>query len=194
METTHRIAERTTRGMRRGTAVLAAALLVACGGGQDGAGTIGEDTATDGAAQRGYADTAAETEQPRGERAPASQTGLDDTTRRQPRADTVQVGLTEFSIDMPSSASAGPTLFQVTNQGSAVHSLEVEGQGVEKVLDRRLQPGESGRLQVDLQPGTYEVYCPVEDHAERGMRTELRVTPSGSGSAAAGPGSSGAAG
>ncbi len=43
-------------------------------------------------------------------------------------------------------------------------------------LDQVLTPGAAGSLRVDLQPGLYDLYCPVADHAGRGMRPKLKVT------------------
>jgi len=91
-------------------------------------------------------------------------------------SNTVQVSLTEFEIDMPDSIPAGPTTFEVTNNGTVEHNFEVEGQGVEEELETNLQPGETGTLEVDLQPGTYEIYCPVADHEGQGMSLTLTVT------------------
>lgn len=92
------------------------------------------------------------------------------------QGNTVEVGLTNFNIDMPSELPAGSTTFEITNNGESEHNFEVEGQGIETELDQNLQPGESATLEVDLQPGTYEIYCPVADHADRGMQLELTVT------------------
>lgn len=93
----------------------------------------------------------------------------------------VQVSLTELSIDMPETLPAGPTTFHVTNDGTTEHNFEVEGQGIEEALAQNLAPGDSATLQVDLEPGTYEIYCPVGDHADRGMRMELTVEESSGG-------------
>ena len=90
--------------------------------------------------------------------------------------DTVAVSLSEFVIDMPSELPAGPTTFEVTNDGTFPHSFEIEGQGIEEELEANLEPGQSGTLEVDLEPGTYEVYCPVGNHADQGMTLELTVT------------------
>ncbi|HEX2498493.1 MAG TPA: plastocyanin/azurin family copper-binding protein [Actinomycetes bacterium] len=38
-----------------------------------------------------------------------------------------------------------------------------------------LSPGDSGQLTVDLQAGTYELYCPVGGHRGLGMETEITV-------------------
>jgi predicted lipoprotein with Yx(FWY)xxD motif/uncharacterized cupredoxin-like copper-binding protein len=91
-------------------------------------------------------------------------------------ANTVEVTLTEFAIDMPTELPAGPTVFHITNAGQGTHNFEIEGQGIEMELEANLGAGESGTLEVDLQPGTYEIYCPVGNHADQGMELELTVT------------------
>jgi uncharacterized cupredoxin-like copper-binding protein len=92
---------------------------------------------------------------------------------------TVEVSLTEYTVDMPNSIPAGPTTFSITNDGTEEHGFEIEGEGVAEALDPNLQPGDSAELEVDLAPGTYEVYCPVDGHADEGMRLELTVTEAG---------------
>jgi plastocyanin len=90
--------------------------------------------------------------------------------------ETVDVSLVDFAIDPPNpTVAAGTVTFAVTNDGQAPHNLEVEGNGVEEVLPADLAGGESGDLTVDLQPGTYEWYCPVGNHAAMGMEGELTV-------------------
>jgi glucose/arabinose dehydrogenase/uncharacterized cupredoxin-like copper-binding protein len=89
--------------------------------------------------------------------------------------ETVTVSLKEFTIAMPTELPAGPTTFEIANDGSVEHSFEIEGQGIEEELEPHLQPGASGTLTVDLKPGTYEVYCPVDEHADHGMRLDLTV-------------------
>ncbi len=90
-------------------------------------------------------------------------------------AEAVDVTLTEWEIDMPDRLSPGMTAFNVANEGDAVHNLEIEGQGIERELENDLQPGESATMKVDLQVGEYEVYCPVGDHADKGMSMTLTV-------------------
>ena len=87
----------------------------------------------------------------------------------------VPVSLTNFAIAMPESLTAGPVTFAVTNDGQTTHSFEVEGAGLEEELETTLEPGQSAMLSVTLEPGTYEVYCPVGNHADRGMRLEVTV-------------------
>lgn len=88
----------------------------------------------------------------------------------------VEVALTEFEIQMPSELPAGQTVFIISNTGEFPHNFEIEGNGIEMELEENLQGGEQGTLTVDLQAGTYEIYCPVGDHADQGMRLELTVT------------------
>jgi uncharacterized cupredoxin-like copper-binding protein len=88
---------------------------------------------------------------------------------------TVQVSLVDGTIEMPSELPAGPTIFEITNNGTGEHGFDIEGAGVEAMLEPTLQPGESGTLEVDLQPGTYTAYCPVDDHRSQGMEIELTV-------------------
>jgi uncharacterized cupredoxin-like copper-binding protein len=88
----------------------------------------------------------------------------------------VAVSLSEYTIEMPTELPAGLTTFTITNAGTMEHNFEVEGQGIEEELEANLAPGESGTLTLDLAPGTYEIYCPVADHADEGMRLELTVS------------------
>jgi uncharacterized cupredoxin-like copper-binding protein len=89
--------------------------------------------------------------------------------------ETIAISETEFALDPADpTAAAGEVTFDITNDGNTVHNLEVEGNGVEEVSED-FEPGASGQLTVDLQPGTYELYCAIGDHAEQGMEGELTV-------------------
>lgn len=89
--------------------------------------------------------------------------------------DEVPVSLMEFAIDMPTTLPAGPVTFAVTNDGTITHSFEVENESLEEELETPLEPGQTGLLTVDLAPGTYEIYCPIGNHADNGMRVEVTV-------------------
>ena len=91
------------------------------------------------------------------------------------QAGTVHVSLRDLQIEMPTVLPAGSVTFQVHNSGSHEHGFEIEGPGLERALPQSLETGESGQLSVDLAVGTYRAYCPVEDHAERGMELEITV-------------------
>jgi plastocyanin len=84
--------------------------------------------------------------------------------------DTIEVEETEFSLD-PAEITLerpGTYVFRAVNSGETVHALEIEGGGIEEETEN-IQPGESTQLEVNLDPGTYKLYCPVGNHEERGM-------------------------
>jgi plastocyanin len=87
----------------------------------------------------------------------------------------VSISETEYQLD-PSdpTAQAGEVTVEAVNDGATVHDLEIEGNGVEEEIDD-LDPGSSGEVTVDLEPGTYEIYCGIADHREQGMEGELTV-------------------
>lgn len=87
----------------------------------------------------------------------------------------VEVRLVEYRIEMPTTVPPGTTTFQVTNAGTMEHNFEVESQDLEEKFDLNLKPGETKSLQVDLTPGKYTVYCPLENHKELGMQLDLTV-------------------
>src|SRR2546425_12554164 len=90
---------------------------------------------------------------------------------------TVSAKLSEWKVELSEhSITAGTVTFTVANVGSIPHALEVEGQGIEQET-AVIQPGSSATLTLTLEPGTYEVYCPVgeDSHKKLGMETELKV-------------------
>jgi plastocyanin len=88
----------------------------------------------------------------------------------------VDVSLTNFAIEMPAELAAGPVRFTIVNNGGAPHSFVLEGEGIRKTLANTLQPGESARLNADLAPGVYTVFCPVGEGAHRAQGMELELT------------------
>ena len=87
--------------------------------------------------------------------------------------ETVEISETEFAIEPADvSVKAGTVTFSVTNDGQQAHDLEVEGNGVEEVTET-LDPGASGELTVDLEPGTYKMYCTIDGHEGLGMVGEV---------------------
>ena len=102
-----------------------------------------------------------------------------DTTLTLQAQDAVEVSLVDYEIRMPATLPAGPIEFKVTNNGQVDHNFEVEGNGIEQKLEQPLKPLEVATLRMELTPGTYEVYCPHENHDEsHNMRRQLTVTPS----------------
>lgn len=84
---------------------------------------------------------------------------------------------TEFAIAMPSTAlAAGTYTFQVSNKGKFPHDLTIEGPGVDKQATAKLEPGASGDVTVTLQAGTYEFWCSVGQHKDKGMNMKVTVS------------------
>jgi plastocyanin len=103
----------------------------------------------------------------------------DDGATGDAAAQTIQVSATDFQFDPADlTADAGEISFELTNDGEAPHALEIEGNGVEEASDT-IDPGASTTLTVELEDGTYEIYCPVGDHADRGMVGTLTVGAGG---------------
>ena len=90
----------------------------------------------------------------------------------------VDVSLTNFAIEMPTELSTGPVRFTIVNNGAAPHSFVLEGEGIRKTLANVLQPGDSARLNADLAPGVYTIFCPVGEGAHRAQGMELELTVS----------------
>ena len=97
---------------------------------------------------------------------------------RQP-GNEVDVALADFTIEIPASVDEGVVTFSVTNEGAREHGFKIVGAGLEEELDETLQPGRTRELSVALKFGTYDVWCPVGDHRDRGMVATLQVLPTG---------------
>ena len=71
---------------------------------------------------------------------------------------------------------SGAVTFNLKNDGQTAHSLEIEDvNGQDQELEGDVSPGQSGTLKVNLPPGKYEFYCPVDNHKEMGMEGEITV-------------------
>ncbi|HET7275884.1 MAG TPA: cupredoxin domain-containing protein [Longimicrobiaceae bacterium] len=94
------------------------------------------------------------------------------------QARTVTARLFEWEIELSrDTVPAGEITFTAMNTGTMEHALEVEGPGVEEETEP-IPPGETATLTVTLEPGSYEVYCPITgeyDHQAKGMETTLIV-------------------
>ena len=55
-----------------------------------------------------------------------------------------------------------------------MHALKIEGQGVEEAIDGLFHQ-EIARLEVDLQAGSYELYCPISRLRGTDMEGSIRV-------------------
>jgi len=104
-------------------------------------------------------------------------------------ATTVQ--MQEFSFT-PSNmvAAAGTSRWTLQNAGNFPHNVHIEGNGVAMDVkpDGPVPGGQSFSGTVNLQPGRYDVWCPVGNHREQGMVGTLTVAGAGAGGAAQVPG------
>jgi uncharacterized cupredoxin-like copper-binding protein len=71
------------------------------------------------------------------------------------------------------SAKAGKVTVVMDNPSSTPHAVEVEGNGVEQ--ETKTLTGGTAKMTVDLKPGKYEFYCPVDGHRQAGMEGTLTV-------------------
>ena len=92
-------------------------------------------------------------------------------------AKTVQVSLKDGDLGFKElKVEGGEARFEIENAGTTEHAFEIEGEigGQEfEVASTVLKPGERATIIVGLPAGTYEAYCPVDDHREKGMAGEV---------------------
>jgi len=73
----------------------------------------------------------------------------------------------------------GTYTVNVTNDATDPHALQISGPGLANERTPALPPGQTAALTVTLQPGSYELFCPVGDHRGRGMDLTVTVGPVG---------------
>ena len=72
------------------------------------------------------------------------------------------------------SAKAGKVTLELVNDSSIPHAIEVEGNGVQE--ETKIVTKSNADVTVDLKPGKYEYYCPVDGHKQAGMKGTLTVS------------------
>jgi plastocyanin len=103
--------------------------------------------------------------------------GEETTTTTTASAETFTISETDFALS-PSTVNVdapGTYTFEATNDGGTDHALEIEGNGIEEETDT-IAAGESASVTVDLEAGTYEMYCPIDGHRAQGMEGEITVS------------------
>jgi uncharacterized cupredoxin-like copper-binding protein len=86
---------------------------------------------------------------------------------------TVDVALSEYAIRGNLTAPAGEVRLHAFNQGGATHNVGVRGGHI----SNDLRPGAETTVDIgNLAPGTYQLYCDISDHAQRGMVANLVIT------------------
>ncbi|MEA2125775.1 MAG: hypothetical protein QOI80_2557 [Solirubrobacteraceae bacterium] len=84
----------------------------------------------------------------------------------------------KFAFDKTAlEAKAGKVTLDLKLPGGlkAPHAIAVEGNGVDQD-GPVVQAGSDSTVTVDLKPGKYEFYCPVDGHKGLGMEGELTVS------------------
>ena len=83
---------------------------------------------------------------------------------------------TDFKFSQPKpTVKSGAVTIKEVNRGQTPHSIELEGNGIGEKRAGTIGPGQSTTLKVNLKPGKYEFYCPVDGHKQLGMKGELTV-------------------
>jgi len=72
------------------------------------------------------------------------------------------------------SASAGRTSIEMANPSGIPHAIGIRGQGIDERGETVGKDGAS-RVEADLEPGTYTLFCPVGGHEQAGMTARLAV-------------------
>lgn len=92
--------------------------------------------------------------------------------------DTVEVIMDDYIFGMPSVLPTGEITFDVSNVGQEEHEFMLTrtlGDSAVWQLPRRLAPGESMIVTVQLEPGSYLAVCEFAGHVGRGMIMDVTV-------------------
>ncbi|MDQ2958679.1 MAG: hypothetical protein M3Y42_17175 [Actinomycetota bacterium] len=82
----------------------------------------------------------------------------------------------EFSIALSvKTFTAGTYTFTVHNVGHFQHNLTIEGPGVDKIASPTIPGGSTGKVTVTFQKGSYELWCSVDSHKDKGMDLNIVV-------------------
>ena len=137
------------RMLATGILALAAAAAAGCGGGNSYGTTGGATTAT----------TAT------------------TTTTTSSSGKTVTITEKDFSLE-PSTVTvaAGSVTFEAKNAGGTDHALAIEGNGLAEQQTDSVGPHDSSFMTVDLKPGRYTMFCPVDGHRALGMKGTITVS------------------
>ena len=92
---------------------------------------------------------------------------------------TIQISENEFSLN-PSTVNlqqTGTYEFEVTNDGQLTHALEIEEEGGGAEAETGdIAAGETKTLRFTFSAeGSYEMYCPISNHKDEGMRGTIVV-------------------
>jgi plastocyanin len=144
-------------------AVIAAGIVLAIGGcgGDDDSGTTGTQGATGSTAATGAT----------GANGAEGATSAGGATTLEISAD--RGGALKFDKSKLS-AKPGEVIITMDNPSTLPHAVGIEGKGVD-VDGKTVGKGGVSTVTTDLEAGEYEFYCPVDGHADAGMKGDLSV-------------------
>ncbi len=87
----------------------------------------------------------------------------------------VEVMLTEYAIQMPSSFKHGWVTLRISNKGDALHGLRAQDSKKTWELAPPIAPGKTVLVPIQLRKGTFMVYCSTAEHATVGMQAVAYV-------------------
>jgi plastocyanin len=105
----------------------------------------------------------------------------DTSTTEAVQSTSLDVELSEFSIEGQLSAPAGEVVLNVFNNGAIEHNLAIRGTDYKS---KNLNSRGLDIVTAQLTPGVYEVYCTIAGHEGSGMLNELVITEDGEAPAA----------
>jgi uncharacterized cupredoxin-like copper-binding protein len=80
--------------------------------------------------------------------------------------------ITNQNVTLP---KTGTYTIVIWNEGSQLHNLEIEGQGLE-VKGKEINFGKKSSFKVTFtKAGKYDMYCPVDSHRDLGMTGTITV-------------------
>ncbi len=87
----------------------------------------------------------------------------------------VELSLKDFVLNPDTlTARAGTITFVLTNEGRYTHDFRVDGNGVDKKAPK-VGRGRTREWEITLEPGIYDISCPISNHSDRGMVGTLTV-------------------
>ena len=89
--------------------------------------------------------------------------------------DVGKVAMTEYAFGPDSVTVKSGDTVTAENEGEVVHNLTVVDGEDELEGTDDVDPGQSGDLEVDLDPGTYEMICTIPGHEDLGMAGDFTV-------------------
>lgn len=109
----------------------------------------------------------------------AAQTGAEgpDTASPADEATAAEstVGMVEYAFEPADVSFAPGDTVTAQNDGEIVHNLTVLDGNEELGATEDVEPGQTGELEVDFEPGSYEMVCTVPGHADLGMEGTFSV-------------------